>query len=207
MCMAADLINAFLLCVVVVGCQWRRWVEYLLHLAIVVRLQLQLLGFPFFLTCSSFECLPLRRKLSRDEMTVLQWIQTCAPKPTSCRCRITVTLARWAGPAGKLAPRIGSSNGSGCRSRREKVAVVEVSFGSVVAGSLEDRLGRCFSRYSEASFEGLVAAANSLLNPSSFAMAVAAAVAAAVVVSKRCSVEVTATARLGVEDPEISALG
>jgi hypothetical protein len=82
MCMAADLINAFLLCVVVVGCQWRRWVEYLLHLAIVVRLQLQLLGFPFFLTCSSFECLPLRRKLSRDEMTVLRWIQTCAPKPT-----------------------------------------------------------------------------------------------------------------------------
>jgi hypothetical protein len=36
----------------------------------------------FFPTCSSFECLPLRRKLFRDEMTVLQWIQTCAPKPT-----------------------------------------------------------------------------------------------------------------------------
>jgi hypothetical protein len=28
MCMAADLINAFLLCVVVVGCQWWRWMEY-----------------------------------------------------------------------------------------------------------------------------------------------------------------------------------
>jgi hypothetical protein len=28
MCMAADLINAFLLCVVVVGCQWQRWMEY-----------------------------------------------------------------------------------------------------------------------------------------------------------------------------------
>jgi hypothetical protein len=46
--MAADLINAFVLCVVVVGCQWRRWMEYLLHLAIVVRLQLQLLGLSFF---------------------------------------------------------------------------------------------------------------------------------------------------------------
>jgi hypothetical protein len=143
-----------------------------------------------------------------DTPSALQQVERTRQQHTySCRCRITVTLARWAGPAGKLAPRIGSSNGSGCRSRREKVAVVEVSFGSVVAGSLEDRLGRCFSRYSEASFEGLVAAANSLLNPSSFAMAVAAAVAAVVVVSKRCSVEVTATARLGVEDPEISALG
>jgi hypothetical protein len=139
-----------------------------------------------------------------DTPSALQQVERTRQQHTySCRCRITVTLARWAGPAGKLAPRIGSSNGSGCRSRREKVAVVEVSFGSVVAGSLEDRLGRCFSRYSEASFDGLVAAANSLLSPSSFAMAVAAAV----VVSKRYSVEVTATALLGVEDPEISALG
>jgi hypothetical protein len=139
-----------------------------------------------------------------DTPSALQQVERTRQQHTySCRCRITVTLARWAGPAGKVAPRIGSSNGSGCRSRREKVAVVEVSFGSVVVGSLEDRLGRWFSRYSEASFDGLVAAANLLLSPSRFAMAVAAAV----VVSKRCSVEVTATARLGVEDPEISALG
>jgi hypothetical protein len=138
-----------------------------------------------------------------DTPSALQQVERTRQQHTySCRCRITVTLARWAGPADELAPRIGSSNGSGCRSRREKVAVVEVSFGSVV-GSLEDRLGRWFSRYSEASFDGLVAASNLLLSASPFAMAVAAAV----VVGKRCSVEVTATARLCVKDPEISALG